>query len=393
VIVRKDERRHTREVSVQFDRSEVSRLLVEQVSTNLVVDRVAADEHLSVYFNDQHAATVSGSVPIARDELLESLGLTPTEPVETDGAALAEGLGDNVTGTSNVVETPETVAAFNAVAGDPDQVLRAERDQLVADNERAPAWGAAVSARLERIREIDWSLTQSENVLRSEDVGVVLRGPTTSGLDDMERLARATLEQYPDDPVATSLLKVVAALRRPWPCVGDNPGVQVGTGEYAPQSEELPEVQVDRPEDPATLTVQLEDRATHVVRGVLDALGSLDRPEDPATLTVRHVVNDLRTVSTSLVKADYLSDPGSEVERHVHEGMTVLDALTALLEKYQDCVLVEGGGAAQRVVPRPMSEDNLRQARVKLVELSRGTGGPATSSELHYVLALLGGEL
>lgn len=35
------------------------------------------------------------------------------------------------------------------------QLLEAERDKLIADNDAAPGWGAAVGARLERIKEIN----------------------------------------------------------------------------------------------------------------------------------------------------------------------------------------------------------------------------------------------
>lgn len=301
-------------VHVEFSGGQVREMLLDRVSEKLHLDRDAVREHLRVDVTGEASGTtyVRGEVPMTRDEQLAALGLTPTEPVETDGAAVAQDLGDHVVGTSDVAETPETVAAFEALAGDPNQILSGESDDLAS----RPAYVGRVSA---------------------EEVA------------HFKHVAERSLLADPTDPTALSLAKVVAALERPWP-----------TGVSPQVSEELPEVQVDR-------------------------------PESPATLTVGHVLNDLQSLNGLLGQAYEADMPSATLEHAISH----LALLFSVLQKYKDCMLVEGG-EPQRLVPRPVSEDNLRQARLKLVELADGPRhelGRATATELHYVLSLLGGEL
>jgi len=400
-----DDVKNVRRVHVELSAGEVRRLIYDKVADTLGADVDTVVEHLRVDLSDGASATtyVRGELPVSRDQLLESLGLTPTEPVETDGAAVAESLGDHVTGTSDVVETPETLAAFGAVAGDPDQVargpeyvLRVYHDLLSSLRDRPKAVGA----------------------LRAE-------------LDDMA-------EVNPNSVRVSLLRPIVEALERPWspgPAVGDNPGVQLGAGEYAPQSEELPEVQVLSVEDATTQVERLIRtlrRMPEVVRSasqqvevlrrlsphdedvavsgrILEGLAveghpawtagsedlpevQIDRPESPATLTVNQVVDDLARLTVLIIDVQTEHPAATSGLLKV---MTHVSSMLSTLGKYHDCILVEGGGS-QRVVPRPVSEDNLRQARLKLMELANGPRhelGRATATELHYVLTLLGGEL
>jgi hypothetical protein len=223
-----DDVKNVRRVHVELSAGEVRRLIYDKVADTLNADVDAVVEHLRVDLSDGASATtyVRGELPVSRDQLLESLGLTPTEPVETDGAAVAESLGDHVTDTSDVVETPE--------------------------------------------------------------------------------------------------------------------------------------VQVDRPEGPATITVQ-------------------------------SVLDDLRSLNLLLGQAYEADMPSVPLE----QAISHLALLFSVIQKYRDCVLVEGGDS-QRVVPRPVSEDSLQSARLKLAELinsPRRPEGRATATDLHYVLALLGGVL
>lgn len=246
-----DDVKNVRRVHVELSGSEVRRLICEEVADRLNADIDAVVEHLRVDLSDGASATtyVRGELPMTRDQLLESLGLTPTEPVETDGAAVAESLGDHETGTSDVVETPETVAAFEALAANVDHCSIQDAFDKV-------------TKLLEQMRSLP---------------------ATVEGLVDLRRTAQDSLDRDPQSGSGRRLLKIVEAIE------GD-----------------------------AGLRHQQRS-------------GGLPEDREP-----------------------------------------------------------------QRLVPRLVSEDSLRQARLKLVELAnspRRPEGRATATDLHYVLALLGGEL
>lgn len=90
-----DEVKNVRKINVQFEPNEIKQILILRATEQLGLPYdMQAAVGLHVDLSDNSMSYVRGEVPLSREQLLESLGLTPTEPVETDGAEIAEHLSD-----------------------------------------------------------------------------------------------------------------------------------------------------------------------------------------------------------------------------------------------------------------------------------------------------------
>jgi hypothetical protein len=186
VKVAEDKVKTVRVVDAQFSPDDVKSILRYEAAQKLgLLDDVEVYKVLRVDLSHNSTSFVRGEVPLTREQLLESLGLTPTEPVETEGAAVAEEF---------------------------------------AHGARPP---------------------QAPDLVLPDVAFTTYRLVTVTDVSDLRRQLDE-LEAQPGGKHSTvALRKVVEALESGLgPAVGDNQGVQLGSGAYAPESEVLPEVQV-----------------------------------------------------------------------------------------------------------------------------------------------------
>lgn len=377
-------------VHVEFSGREVRDLLLDRVSEVLNLDKTSVQTHLRVDLNDGVDSTtyVRGEVPLTREQLLESLGLTPTEPVETEGAAVAEEFAH----PTWPPQAPDLILPEVALTTDDVNVVRDEGgrlfgallrdeassviDRVVRTLRRIPVAVAEVRRHVDVLARVSPDSVDVAATARVLEEAARLSDGTTPPVghdlwplkliseDDVESLVVAVRKIEADGHAGSRtyqrLVEVLSRLR-PGPAVGDNPGVQLGAGAYAPESEVLPEVQVAR-------------------------------TEDPATLTVDHVVNDLSQILYALVQARR-SDLAPVTRTHVSSATALTEALRDLLAKYSGCVLTEG---RDPLVPRRgPTTDSVETAREKvkqMYECKTHHGQEVRAQDLAYLYTLLGGE-